>query len=277
MNDTIKTLVETPIPISFGQMLAALALVALGFAINHGLLRLSTILYTQPILWVRRLRYWIPITRLGVTLAAVSSAVMVLAPPQQFLIAVLASAGVAIGLAAQELVKDVFGSLVIWSDRTYAEGDRIKIGDVEGIVKSIGLRSTKIWAFDDTMIAVPNSKILSEPVYNANSGEPDEQVVVDLYLPPSADTDLAAALARSAAIAAELVEPTKPVTVLVGDHLTSSGTPATRIRIKAYVRNVGFEPTFASEVATTAKRLFRKHGLYNIPGATVASSPSSRA
>lgn len=70
--------------------------------------------------------------------------------------------GLAVGFAAKETISNVFGSFSVILDNTYKVGDWIvadkAVGgnDVEGIVEDISLRSTKIRAFDNTLLIVPN-------------------------------------------------------------------------------------------------------------------------
>ncbi len=240
----------------------SLVILFAAYFLNQILLKFSLYLYQQQVLWLRKLRFWVPLVRIIIWFSSIFFAIRVLHPPTELLFALATSAGVAVGLAAQELVKYIFGTVIIWADRVYQEGDRVTIGDVEGIVQTIGLRSTKVWAFDDTIIVIPNSKLLDVVVYNANSGAPSEQILIDLYVPLDADTDKAAKLARLAAISCDLVEPLKPVGVLVNDYFEKD-TPFSRIRLKVYVRNIINEKRLVSDVTTKAKRLFRENGIYS--------------
>jgi MscS family membrane protein len=82
------------------------------------------------------------------------------------LLAAAGVSGLAIGLAAQDTIKNFFGSLVLLVDRPFSIGDWIEAGDTEGIVESVGLRSTKIRTFAKTLITIPNSKIVDRDINN---------------------------------------------------------------------------------------------------------------
>ena len=261
MEDQMKLLLESDFAISSGQIFTMILVALAAYGINYSLQRLSSFLFQQQILWVRRLRFWVPILRVVVWTATIFLLVQIADPPNELMFGLLASSGVAIGLAAQELVKNIFGAIVIWTDRVYSEGDRVKIEDVEGIVKAIGLRSTKVWTFDDTIISVPNAKLLTASVHNANSGAPAEQVEIDFYLPVDTDVEKAMSLARSAVLGAEYLDTEHPLVVFVFDMFDRR--PVTKIRVKAYVRGVVYEKAFISEVTFQAKTLFREHGLYD--------------
>lgn len=121
-----------------------------------------------------------PVVRITLWFVAILLCFNLLAPSRDTFLAGIASIGIALGLGAQDLVKNLIGGLVVLADRPYQLGDRVKIGEAYGEVDHIGLRSTKLTTPDDTRVTIPNALILSEQVYNANSGVPDCQVVTDL-------------------------------------------------------------------------------------------------
>ncbi|MCI0697073.1 mechanosensitive ion channel family protein [candidate division KSB1 bacterium] len=65
----------------------------------------------------------------------------VLSPPIETLIAVTASAGIAIGFASQDILKNIFGEIMILLDRPFQVGDKIEVGSYYGEVAQIGLRN----------------------------------------------------------------------------------------------------------------------------------------
>ncbi len=74
--------------------------------------------------------------------------------------------GLAFALAAQDTIKNMFGSITVMLDRPFEIGDWIKIGDVEGTVESVGFRSTHIRTFYNSQINVPNGKLIDATVDN---------------------------------------------------------------------------------------------------------------
>ncbi len=93
----------------------------------------------------------------------------------------LGLAGMAVALAAKETVQNVFGGLTIFADRTYQRGDWIETPFVEGTVEVIGLRSSKIRAFNKTLITVPNARMAEAAVINW-SRMPVRRVKMDIGL-----------------------------------------------------------------------------------------------
>jgi len=72
------------------------------------------------------------------------------------LLAGLSIGGLALGLAAQDTVGNLFGAVAIFLDRPFHMGDFIKVEGVEGTVESIGLRSTRIRNADGHHVTIPN-------------------------------------------------------------------------------------------------------------------------
>ncbi|MEO1367741.1 MAG: mechanosensitive ion channel family protein, partial [Acidobacteriota bacterium] len=82
------------------------------------------------------------------------------------LIAGLGIGGLALALAAQDTVKNLFGSLTVILDQPFSVGDWVKIGDIEGTVVELGFRSTRIKTFYDSTITLPNASLISASVDN---------------------------------------------------------------------------------------------------------------
>ena len=82
------------------------------------------------------------------------------------LLAGLGVGGLAFGLAAQDTLKNFFGSVNVVLDRPFQVGDWVKMGDVEGTVESVGLRSSRIRTFYNSQITVPNSEIMTTEIDN---------------------------------------------------------------------------------------------------------------
>ena len=74
--------------------------------------------------------------------------------------------GLAVGFAANATIANIFGTFAILSDRVYRIGDYIKIGDVEGTVEDINLRSTKLRTLDNFLCVIPNSSVSGANIYN---------------------------------------------------------------------------------------------------------------
>lgn len=82
------------------------------------------------------------------------------------LIAGLGIAGLAVSLAAQDTIANMFGFVVIMADRPFVVGEWVKTPDCEGTVEEVRLRSTRVRQLDQSLVMVPNSKMASASVVN---------------------------------------------------------------------------------------------------------------
>ena len=193
------------------------------------------------------------------TLATLSIVAMVFSPDSQTIAALVGASVFAIGFAAQDFFKNILGGLIILFDRPYQVGDKVEVQPYYGEVVRIGLRSTKIVTNDDSLVTVPNSKMLDQSVLNGNSGALDFQVVTDVYLPAHTDLAKAEALAWEAGVTSPYVFLEKPVAVRITDDYKER--VLTRVRIKAYVLDIRLETLFQSDVSMRAKQAFMEAGL----------------
>ena len=175
------------------------------------------------------------------------------------LVAAGAAGGVALGFASQDILKNVFGGLIVLFDQPFQVGDKISVAGSYGEVVSIGLRSTRIVTPDDNLVTVPNAQVVEGQVANANAGELNCQVVTDLWLPGWVDEGKAKEIAFQAATSSRYVFHNKPIVVLVKDEFER--VPLTHLKVKAYVLDPRYEFLFASDVTERARRSFREAGL----------------
>ena len=82
------------------------------------------------------------------------------------LIASLGLVGMAVALAAQDTTKNIFGALMIFADTPFKVGDWIQTPQAEGTIEEIGMRSTKVRTFEDSLVSVPNGVVANTPVTN---------------------------------------------------------------------------------------------------------------
>lgn len=127
----------------------------------------------------------LPIVRKGVKFAVWSIAVIVGLNNAGYdvgaLIAGLGIGGLAFALAAQDSVANLFGGFTIFTDKPFTINDRIVINGIDGVVKEIGIRSTRIQTLEGRMVTIPNKIFSGSPIENITS-EPSRKVVLNLGL-----------------------------------------------------------------------------------------------
>ncbi len=95
--------------------------------------------------------------------------------------------GLAVALAAQTVLSNVFGGVTITIDQLYKVGDRVEFGGVYGDVYEIKPRYTRVKTLDNTIITIPNSKVINENIINF--AVPDASVRVKIPVSVAYGTD----------------------------------------------------------------------------------------
>jgi len=99
------------------------------------------------------------ITKVGLGVLATVAVISELGYPVASLIAGLGIGGLALALASQKTVENLFGAFSLGVDQPFREGDFVKIEDFMGTVEAVGLRSTRVRTLDRTVVTIPNGKL----------------------------------------------------------------------------------------------------------------------
>jgi len=102
--------------------------------------------------------------KVGVLVISVIIALAQLGVSVASLVAGLGIGGLAVALAAQKTLENLFGTLSIGVDQPMREGDLVKLYDFVGTIEQIGLRSTRIRTLDRTIITVPNGELANQRI-----------------------------------------------------------------------------------------------------------------
>ncbi len=102
------------------------------------------------------------------------------------MIAGLGIGGLALALAAQDSIKNIFAGIMIFLDKPFRMKDRIQINGFDGVVEEVGIRSTRIRTLEGRIVTIPNSTFTDNSVINVAS-QPALKVVLNLGL--TYDTD----------------------------------------------------------------------------------------
>lgn len=136
------------------------------------------------------------------TLAAIKQAFAV----DMTSIAVIFTAlSVGIGFGLQYLAADIASGFILLFERPIRVGDRITIGEDEGDVESINLRTTVVSTNDRIAIIVPNSKLVGQRVINWSYGDPRARIAIQIGVADDSDIDLVTKTLISAADGVESV------------------------------------------------------------------------
>jgi MscS family membrane protein len=129
------------------------------------------------------------------------------------LLASLSIGGLAVGLAAQDTLSNLFGAVAIFADKPFRVGDRIQLDSVDGTVEAIGLRSTRVRNLDGYLVTIPNRTMANANIVNV-SKRPNIKTVMNIGV--TYDTP-AAKVERAMRIMEEIFRPhPKTADLLIG-------------------------------------------------------------
>jgi MscS family membrane protein len=95
------------------------------------------------------------------------------------LLASLSIGGLAVGLAAQDTLSNLFGAVALFADKPFRVGDRVQLDTIDGSVEAIGLRSTRIRNLDGHLVTVPNRTMANAILTNV-SKRPNIKTVMNI-------------------------------------------------------------------------------------------------
>lgn len=179
--------------------------------------------------------------------------------PVTTVIAGLGIGGVALALAAQKTVENLFGSVSILADQPFGVGDTIKVDGIEGTVETIGLRSTRMRTVERTLVIIPNGKLADMRIESLG---PRDRIRFATKLGLARDTDAATIEAIVVALRAKIAAHPSILENDVLVHLSGLGDSSFDIDVAAPVETTD-ATAFAKireELLLTCVRVVAAHG-----------------
>ena len=149
------------------------------------------------------------------------------------LVTTLGIGSLAIALAAQETLGDMFAGLTILMDQPFKVNDRVELLDIAtwGDVKEIGLRSTRILTTDNRMVSVPNSVIGKGLIVNYSTPSTMIRIETSVGVAYESDVNYVRTILHSAVRRQDWVIEEKPVEIL----FTEFGDSALNFRVRCFI------------------------------------------
>lgn len=234
--------------ISFTKVFNALLLLFITYFVNKYVTIILDNLSektTNYRLFIKRLS---PISRILIWSLAIYIVIAgIVAPPFETVITIAASIGIAVGFASQDILRNIFGGIMIILDRPFQVGDKIQVGEHYGEVLGIGLRSSRVVTPDDSVVSIPNGELMNRAVSNSNSSALDCQVVAEIFLPATTDVQKVKEIAYKAVYSSSYTYLNKPVVVIVLNEIRNNQY-IMKLRVKAYVVDIRYEFMFKSDM-----------------------------
>ena len=226
--------------------------------------------------WLRsRLkRKWLPRTKMDrgareatVTMSgyvAVALAVLIALAVSGFSftnLAIIAGAlSVGIGFGLQTIVNNFVSGLILLFERPIKTGDWIVVGNTEGYVKRIRIRSTEIQTFDRADVIVPNSDLISSQVTNWMLKDPRGRIRIAVSVAYGSDTEKVRDILLQ--LAAEHEE-------IIGDGSSPQprvlflafGESSLDFELRCHIKNIDMRRIVISDINFAVDRAFRAHGI----------------
>lgn len=170
---------------------------------------------------------------------------------------VFTALSVGIGFGLQYIAADIASGFILLFERPIRVGDRITIGEDEGDVKSINLRTTLVMTNDRIAIIVPNSRLVSQRVINWSYGDPRARIAIPISVATTSDVKV---VTETLLLAAEgidnvLTDPPPKVQFLrFGDYSLD-------FRLLVWTRQPSRHPQIKSDINYRIERLFRERSI----------------
>src|SRR6201991_53530 len=162
---------------------------------------------------------------------------------------------VGIGFGLQYIAADIASGFILLFERPIRVGDRITIGEDEGDVQSINLRTTIVSTNDHIAIIVPNSKLVGQRVINWSSGAPRARIAIQIGVAEDSDIDLVTKTLIAAADGVEYVLEDPPPRV----QFMRFGEYSLDFRLLVWTRQPRRHVQIRSDINYRIFRLFKEH------------------
>ncbi|NQT24244.1 mechanosensitive ion channel family protein [candidate division KSB1 bacterium] len=180
---------------------------------------------------------------------------------KQNISSVLVSLGVgslAIALAAKDTLANMIAGFMIMTDRPFRLGDRILLESGEmGDVYDIGLRTTKILTFDNTLIVVPNQQIINEKLTNLSYPDPQIRVVVHVGVAYGSNLEQVKQIMEQACLDHPDVLETSPPEA----YFLNFGDSSLDLRVVCRVATWGQQWRVSEDIRLTVYKAFQEAGI----------------
>lgn len=162
---------------------------------------------------------------------------------------------VGIGFGLQNITANFISGLIIMFERPISVGDRVQVGDKEGDVTEISIRSTMIRTLNNISIIVPNTEFVENDVVNYSHGDSTFRLDIDVGV--SYSSDLETVLSALNEVAEEHPKVMKIPNHQV--HLTNFGDSSWDMQLRVWIPNVKERYILRNEINQAIVRKFRKY------------------
>ncbi|MEM5801503.1 MAG: mechanosensitive ion channel family protein [Candidatus Aenigmatarchaeota archaeon] len=174
------------------------------------------------------------------------------------ILASLGIAGIAVALALQQTLSNVFAGIALIMDKTIRVGDIVKLDTGEmGEIYSISLRSVRIKTFDNEMIIIPNTVVANAKIQNLLQPDPTVRVNIDFSVEYGTDPEYVKRIVLEEINTMQIIDKTKEIRIL----FLSMGESSLNFRVMFWVDHIDKRWPAHQEAITKIYRRLYKEGI----------------
>lgn len=182
-------------------------------------------------------------------------------PTEKVYLGIVASALLAFGLAAKDILQSCIAGLTILIDKPFQVGDRITFQDTYGEIVSIGLRSVKLLTLDEDIVTIPNQRFMNDMVSSSSAGELGMMVTIDIHVTPEIDLSQAKDILTKIAAENSYVDTRNPIVVIAREILNIDGVLSIALKVKCIIKDARTEKSFQTNFILDVNKEFKNQGI----------------
>ena len=211
---------------------------------------------------------WVPLLRIIIILgAAVFIVPLVITPTRENVLALLGATGLAIGFALKDYLSCLFAGIVMLIERPYRVGDWVQIGDTDGEVVRLGLRTVDVQTADDNCVTIPHVVLWNSPLSNATSGQHELLCVTDFFVHPDHDNATVRQTLFDVAVTSPYLKLDRPIVVVMRNEPVGS-----HYKVKAYPMDAREQFAFIADLTERGQFALHELGLTLVAAPVAAST-----
>ncbi len=203
--------------------------------------------------WLRRRGPLIRLGLWGMGFIGVAAIVVSQATPLTLVVGLPLMLG--LGLAIQDVIRNVIAGVLLAIDRDFHAGDIIRVGDVEGEVRAVRIRHVKLSTVEGHDVEIPSKVFVTEMHSNVTTSTMDAPVTIAMALPSVCDSSIARRVAFTAAAVSPYASPRRRPKVFV--EPSADDPDGLSLTIRAFVLDPSLEDGYRSDVIELIHRELR--------------------